>query len=760
MAVTITYGSYNFVSAGPTPQVGIDIRYERPNDGGPAYMVYSVRVVGYFANFNDYALNQGAVNTLRTALKTDNQTLTFSDGSHTIVSHEAKVVSVTMPTEWGQYSSNYEIVFEYKALDITQSIVLTTTLGAFTFAPTPNFGRQYETQSAVMRCKVTINGFFAEGTVALNQAKIDSLKAIVSTGSAALVYSGVSATLRNIQVDSPTAWTKDVLPYTVTGEFDTARSGLISGSVALGSYTFTLVPNFGRKYTNDGHLMRCEVTLSGSLDAGSIAANQSALESIAAVCDDTKATMVYGSFSQSVRNMRVDAPSNWTELFLPFTITAEYAVARAAITEVASLGSFTFPVVPSMGRRYQNNGHRLIVEIVLSGIFRGDGINANQTLLTSLAAVCDDASATLTYGSFVQTVRKMRVDAPSNWTEDELPFTVTCEYATTRAAVTETCSLGVVSLSPVPAMGRRYQRDGHFEKCEVTLVGVFTGAGVNANQVLATALEAVCNASSAALAYGSFNATLRNMRCDIPGDWSEDELPYTVTGEFVTSRAAAVTESCTLCGYTFPQLPSFGRRQAWKRKSAQTSPTMVTTEVTLSGKIATGGVNGNVGAINSLLTAVGAGSGTLSYGSGFSQTVRIVSVDMPTDWVEDYLPYTIVCEYDSLLCAGNIVDYAYTVQKSEVYQRTAFHEIPYANGRVTQSLGLSHMTITYSGYYVGVAFSDALAAYYALVQAHPATGILLPGGTRTEDYDGKRVDFNVTYSYDSAAIVEAAVSIR
>ena len=869
MAVTLTYGTYNFVSSGPTPQVGIETRYERPDSGGAAYAIKTVRVVGYFSEFNSYEDNQAAVEALRTALEQDNQTLAFNPGSGSVINDIAKVVSFTAPPEWGQYLANYEVVFEYTdTISIIHNISLTSTLGGVSLDPPPNFGRQYENHSAVMRCKVTISGYFDAGTIAANQTLINALRDVVdNTGGVALVYDGVSATVRNIILDTPSAWTDDIAPYTVTCEFDTARTGLLSGSVALGGVTLTIPPSFGRKHFNDGHLLRCEVSLSGVIDAGSITANQSALESIRDICGTSSATLVYGGFSQTVRKMRLDAPSEWTEVFLPYTITCEYVstrvaitgtyslgsftfpvvpemgrsyrnegealvcevtlggvfagdginanqalleslqavcddtkatltygafsqevrsmrvsasaswaedelpytvtceykTVRAAVTETASLGAFTFPIVPDMGRRYQNDGHNLVCEVVLSGILRADGINANQTLLATLQAVCDDTKATLTYGSITQEVRKMELDASSDWTEDELPYTITCEYRSNRAAITAACSLGSVSLVPVPTMGRRYAKDGHHEKCEVTLVGKFVGDGINANQVLATALEAVCNTSSATLAYGSFTQTVRNMSLEIPSEWAEDELPYTISCEFVATRSAVVTQTCTLCGHTFSQLPSFGRRLKWNRKSSQSDPTSITVEVTLSGKLSTGGVDTLVGAANSLITACNAGSGTLAYGANFSETVRVVNIDTPTDWVEDYLPFSIVCEYDEPIggtFTGNIVDFQTTQQISEVYQRTAFHEVPYSDGRITQDLGLSHFTITFSGYFVGVTLADALAAYRAEVATRPANGILMSGSTRTEDEDGKKVDYSATYSYNLAATVVAQTSIR
>lgn len=554
MAITLTYGSYDFVASGPTPQVGIETSYERPNDG-PAYVVRRVRVSGYFANYNDFAANQGAVDALRTALKQDNSTLVFHDGTHSIINATARVVSHNVPVEWGQYLANYEIEFEYRALDVTHNISLTSTLGAETLSPPPSFGREYENDGAVMKCKVTITGFFAEGSITANQTKIDALRDLVkAAGTTALVYDGVSVSVRDVIVSSPVSWTSDTVPYTITCTFDTARTGLISAA-SLGGRSFPITPSFGRRHSKEGHRQHVEVTLTGVLDEGTIALNQAELEAFRDICNTSKATLVYGSFSQSVRNMRIEAPVNWTETYLPYTITADY----------------------------------------------------------------------------------------------------------------------------------------------------------------------------------------------------------------YTTRSSEVTEACTLCGFAFPQLPSFGRRLSWKRKSDQVDPTYITVSVTLSGRFSGDGVNANIALANSLHTACNAGSGSLVYGSNFSETVRIVSVDTPSDWAEDFLPFTVVCEYDEPIGGSftdNIIDFETRQQISEVYSRTVFHDIPYVNGRVSQDLGLSHFTITFSGFFVGVTLADALTAYRAEVATRPAGGILMPGPSRTEDADAKRVDYSATYSYNDAATVAAQTSIR
>jgi hypothetical protein len=324
-------------------------------------------------------------------------------------------------------------------------------------------------------------------------------------------------------------------------------------------------------------------------------------------------------------------------------------------------------------------------------------------------------------------------------------------------------SIGGYTFTIAPSFGRSHSRDGHYQTITVTLTGSLDEGSIALNQADLESIRDVCNASKATLVYGSFSQAVRNMKVDAPTDWSEIFLPFTITAEYVTTRSAQVTESCTLCGFTFPQLPSFGRRLAWKRKSEQTDPTNITVAVTLSGKFSGDGIDANVTLADSLIAACDAGEGTLVYGGQFSETVRVVSIDTPANWGEDFLPFTVVCEYDSPIGGtfpNGIINFENKQQVSEVYQRTAFHSIPYQDGRETQDLGLSHFTITFTGFFVGETYADALAAYYTEVGTHPANGVLMPGSTYSPDEDGKRVDYNATYSYNLAATVQAQTSIR
>jgi hypothetical protein len=115
----------------------------------------------------------------------------------------------------------------------------------------------------------------------------------------------------------------------------------------------------------------------------------------------------------------------------------------------------------------------------------------------------------------------------------------------------------------------------------------------------------------------------------------------------------------------------------------------------------------------------------------------------------------VVCEYDEPTGGdwpSNIIDFEVKRQISEPYARTAYHDIPNLNGRITQSLGTSHFVVTLSGYYVGETLADAITAYGTLIAT--MTGIK-QNPSVTVDAAGCRLDFNVAFTYDTEALVTA-----
>lgn len=325
-----------------------------------------------------------------------------------------------------------------------------------------------------------------------------------------------------------------------------------------------------------------------------------------------------------------------------------------------------------------------------------------------------------------------------------------------------------ISAGPTPQVGIDVQYNRPYATHTIRVSGYFANYNdYAANQGAVDTLRTALATDNLTLVFhdGSnsiVNAKVKVVSTNLPVEWGQYLANYEVVFEYQT--AAVVSESCTLCGYTFPQLPSFGRKLNWKRKSAQTNPAYITVGVILSGKFSGNGIDANMTLLNSLIAACDTtGEGTLVYGGQFSETVRVLSIDAPTDWAEDSLPFTVTCEYDTPIGGAfpdDIIDFETKQQVSEVYQRTAFHDIPYVNGRTTQSLGLSHFTVTFTGFFVGTTLAKALIAYRAEVATRAAGGILMPGSTRTEDTDAKRVDYSATYSYNVAATVAAQTSIR
>jgi hypothetical protein len=259
------------------------------------------------------------------------------------------------------------------------------------------------------------------------------------------------------------------------------------------------------------------------------------------------------------------------------------------------------------------------------------------------------------------------------------------------------------------------------------------------------------------------NNTVKVVDVQTPVEWGQYILNYTITFEFIdTSPAHNISLTASIGSFTFPQPPNIGSQYHFERKSRQANPTYIKCRVSITGIFLEGSVNANQAKLVELQVAVVSGSATLIYGA-LNQTVRIIDISAPEAWTADVLPYSLTCEYDLPAAGsypGDIIDFKTRQQYSLVYKRTAFHEIPYEDGRITQDLGLSHYTITFSGFFIGVTLADALAAFEAEVATRPAGGILMQGGTYNPDAETNRFDYSSTYSYNSAAAVQAALDVR
>jgi hypothetical protein len=195
----LKYGTYQF---DPVPQVGIRRSAAHIGEArtGPGTSECVVTLVGKVKGEN---LNQVQTKwwALKAALAKDAQTLYWHDGTTLRINQAAKVDGPDTPPEWGQYEQTYTIRFLYWPLDDVRTAPATVSYAGFTFctaaenAPWPVFGREVTVERpdpdgarSVVRVRVSLVGFFEEGSITANLAKLDALKAALATDGGTLTY--------------------------------------------------------------------------------------------------------------------------------------------------------------------------------------------------------------------------------------------------------------------------------------------------------------------------------------------------------------------------------------------------------------------------------------------------------------------------------------------------------------------------------------------------------------------------------------------
>ena len=206
---TLRYGTYAFT---PIPQVGTRNDWEPlgENKLGPANRRKVVTLKGYFTGVNLYDV-QTKVALLDAALKKEEQTLYFSDGTGVRINAPARVLSFEMATEWGQYQADYTITLSYIPLDDVHTALAVVSYGTFVFSdlstninkPQPAIGRdvKIERQSPdatreSQRVTISLVGFFEEGSISANLAKLAALNTALQTDGQTLTYGDLTQTVK------------------------------------------------------------------------------------------------------------------------------------------------------------------------------------------------------------------------------------------------------------------------------------------------------------------------------------------------------------------------------------------------------------------------------------------------------------------------------------------------------------------------------------------------------------------------------------
>lgn len=257
---TLTYGAYSF---GPIPQVGWNDAMQRTgmHGTGPGVLHRTITLSGRVKG-NDLNAVQAKFHALRAALEGDRKTLVYNDGSATRLNDIAHVTAFNTPEQWGQYEQTYTISLTMIPLSVTRVSPIAVSYGSFVFAaasantPWPTIARNFTVERegqdgarGVTRAKVTLTGWFEEGSQAAAETKIAALVSALSTDNLTLTYGTWSQACKIESWDVPEDILDKVVPYTAIFLYNVGTGGPGTGVTKFSSSReITRVVNRNRKH--------------------------------------------------------------------------------------------------------------------------------------------------------------------------------------------------------------------------------------------------------------------------------------------------------------------------------------------------------------------------------------------------------------------------------------------------------------------------------------------------------------------------------
>lgn len=236
-SITMTNGageSYAFAEWGPMPLIGQRVENHRAGDQGVANRVISFTLSGYFKGNTHHEIVT-KYQRLMDFLKCNDVLLTYNDGSGVVLSNQLMYVDgYSEPSDWRQFSGDYEIQFHYfdtfspqtNQLGITCSY--SSNAGSFTFDLPPQCGQsqkplrqgksQLYTPSGVRLANertITLSGRLVGPNHASVAAKANALLgAFQDTGT--LTYgSFINSITQVVSVDIPPIFSRNYVDYTI-----------------------------------------------------------------------------------------------------------------------------------------------------------------------------------------------------------------------------------------------------------------------------------------------------------------------------------------------------------------------------------------------------------------------------------------------------------------------------------------------------------------------------------------------------------------
>ena len=250
----LKYGTFQFGTTAtfPVPQIGVRSSFERigTTPTGPANRVCVMTLQGRIVGANLNAIETAKAQ-LEAAVAKERQTLYWHDGTALRVNQGCFIQGLEFGVEWGQYGRTYTITLTYYPLDETYYGVDEVSYGGFTFcasgtsaSPMPTMAREVSIDRNSPdsedrdcdRIRITLNGYFDEGSLTANLAKVTALETALRADDGTLKYGSF------IQVVKVDTWSTppeigDVrIPYTIVFSYAAnLRDGTIKKMVSTRS---------------------------------------------------------------------------------------------------------------------------------------------------------------------------------------------------------------------------------------------------------------------------------------------------------------------------------------------------------------------------------------------------------------------------------------------------------------------------------------------------------------------------------------------
>lgn len=328
-----------------------------------------------------------------------------------------------------------------------------------------------------------------------------------------------------------------------------------------------------------------------------------------------------------------------------------------------------------------------------------------------------------------------------------------------------TLKYGSYTFDPIPQIGvkdtpNRLGEDGMGvanNERTVTLRGYLFGANLNEVETKIAALTAAYYKEGQTLYWNDgsstrINNTAQPMDIDIPADWRQYEVRYTITFRYYPlGETHWAPFAVTLGTYTFNPIPVMGKEYEPQKDENTDEASSTKVNVALNGIIDKGSLAANVAEWNLMKAQLYDGV-LLTYG-GIAQTMRIGRYQFPATLGNGRLAYSLSFDYDDGVAGDGVIKKAVRREITSS-QRIAVNRTPFVNGAKLQKVGGNEQLISTTGYVIGTTIALARTAAEALIdeQFPVDADSVITENRITEIISAMRVEWSVSKIYPTPVL--------